>query len=261
MKIPLFIPSVRGGRQPVSESAARRKSNLISHINIERKITRILNGGGGKRGRQSEARVSERGSPPGPPGGEINISGVAASPRVRLAWKRRGRKPKCRRRKKKKAEKLPGKCDEPRGRNFSGVAIGRGGNAFFCLRWERESTRRGNAGFRSRRALETRVIYTSNLSKQRLRVEPRARTLCRPGTYIKRRRASAPQLLITAPALIHLSRRQFGRWTLFTTEAVRGGFGRQPSISRLSPKKKAPERISFHQPPRDRWRGSPRAAQ
>lgn len=34
------------------------------------------------------------------------------------------------------------------------------------------------------------------------------------------RRAGQTQLLITAPALIHLSRRQFGRWTLFTAEAV-----------------------------------------
>lgn len=67
------------------------------------------------------------------------------------------------------------------------------------------------------------VIYTSNLSKQWLRVELSARTLCWWGTYIRAgepRHAGQTQLLITAPALIHLSRRQFGRWTLFTAEAV-----------------------------------------
>lgn len=44
------------------------ESNLISQINIERKITCLLNGGGGK-GKQSE-RVSGCGSPPGPLGGD-----------------------------------------------------------------------------------------------------------------------------------------------------------------------------------------------
>lgn len=125
------------------------------------------------------------------------------------------------------------------------VAIERSRGAFLCFALGERKNSKGNAGFRSRGALERRVIYTSNLSKQRLRVELRARTLCRPGTYIK----SSPQLLITPPALIHLSCRQFGRWTLFTAEAGRGtSGGSHQSLGYLQKRRRPNASVSINLP-------------
>lgn len=78
--------------------------------------------------------VSDCGSPPSPTGRDIHISGVGVWP-----W-RASRTVVAR---KEDQSVVAGKRCEP-GRNFSSVrvVIEQTGNAFFCLRWERERTRR-----------------------------------------------------------------------------------------------------------------------
>lgn len=113
---------------------------------------------------------------------------------------------------------------------------------------------KGNAGFRSRSVLERKVIYTSHLSKQWLRVELSAWTLRRSGTYIKSRGASArwADAVINHGAGFDSSVAQ-AVWkmdSIYRRGCLRG-FGRQPSISRLSPKEGTKrKRISFHHLPR-----------
>lgn len=113
---------------------------------------------------------------------------------------------------------------------------------------------KGNAGFRSRSVLERRVIYTSNLSKQWLRVERSDWTRFRSGTYIKSRGASTrwADAVINHGAGFDSSVAQ-AVWkmdSIYRGGCLRG-FGRQPSISRLSPKEGTKrERISFHHLPR-----------
>lgn len=71
-----------------------------------------------------------------------------------------------------------------------------------------------------------------------------------------REKASAEmQLLITVQALIHLSWRQFGRWTLFTAKVVWGVLGGSHQSLGYLEKKEPMHRHQFQSPPRDRWYG------
>lgn len=68
-------------------------------------------------------------------------------------------------------------------------------------------------------------------------------------------KASCLQLLITAQERIHLSWRQFGRWTLFTPKAVWGALGGSHQSVGYLQKKEPMLRHQFQSLPRDRWYG------
>lgn len=65
------------------------------------------------------------------------------------------------------------------------------------------------------------------------------------------------QLLITAWALIHLSWRQFGRWTLFTAKVVWGVLGGSHQSLGYLEKREPMHRHQFQSPLRDSWYGMP----
>ncbi len=67
--------------------------------------------------------------------------------------------------------------------------------------------------------------------------------------------SAGTQLLIKVRALIHLSCRQLGRWTLFTAKAVWGALGGSHQSLDYLEKKEPMHRHQFQSPLRDRWYG------